>query len=62
MSQGDIEMPVQFQQIQAAKISALQAPQLLQQFGLDREAEAFAFIVPKLDFYVVGEKVLPESQ
>lgn len=62
MSQGDIEMPVQFQQIQAAKISALQAPQLLQQFGLDREAEAFAFVVPKLDFYVVGEKVLPESQ
>lgn len=58
MSQGDIKMPVQFQQIQAAEITKLQVPQLLQQFGLDSEAEAFAFVVPELDFYVVGEKLL----
>lgn len=62
MSQGDINMPVQFQQIQAAEIDKLQAPQLLQQFGLDDDTAAFTFVVPKLDFYVVGEKILPESQ
>ncbi|MCH7350993.1 MULTISPECIES: DUF2071 domain-containing protein [unclassified Acinetobacter] len=61
MSQGDIKMPFQFQQIQAAKIRTLQAPQLLQQFGLDDTAEAFAFVVPALDFYVVGEKILSTS-
>ena len=58
MSQGDIQMPVQFQQIQAAKILSLQAPQLLQQFGLDHDAEAFAFVIPALDFEVLGEQVL----
>ncbi len=58
MSQGDIQMPVQFQQIQAAEVCTLQAPQLLQQFGLDHDAEAFAFVVPALDFEVLGEQVL----
>ncbi|MCU4580595.1 DUF2071 domain-containing protein [Acinetobacter gyllenbergii] len=58
MSQGDIQMPVQFQQIQAAKILSLQAPQLLQKFGLDHDTEAFAFVVPALDFEVLGEQVL----
>ena len=62
MSQGYIQMPFQFQQIQAAQVRALQAPQLLQQFGLDQETEAFAFVVPALDFYVVGEKVLATSE
>ncbi|CAM4326188.1 hypothetical protein F901_01480 [Acinetobacter dispersus] len=62
MSQGDIQMPFQFQQIQAAQVRALQAPQLLQQFGLGKETEAFAFVVPALDFYVVGEKVLATSE
>lgn len=62
MSQGDIQMPFQFQQIQAAQVRALQAPKLLQQFGLDQETEAFAFVVPALDFYVVGEKVLATSE
>lgn len=62
MSQGDINMPVQFQQIQAAEIDKLQAPQLLQQLGVDDDTAAFTFVVPKLDFYVVGEKILPESQ
>ncbi|MCH7315020.1 DUF2071 domain-containing protein [Acinetobacter sp. ANC 3882] len=61
MSQGDIKMPFQFQQIQAVKIRTLQAPQLLQQFGLDDTAEAFAFVVPTLDFYVAGEKILSTS-
>ncbi len=58
MSQGDIQMPVQFQQIQAAEVRTLQAPQLLQQFALDHDAEAFAFVVPALDFEVLGEQVL----
>lgn len=62
MSQGDIQMPFQFQQIQAAQVRALQAPKLLQQFGLDQETEVFAFVVPALDFYVVGEKVLATSE
>ncbi|MCH7380786.1 MULTISPECIES: DUF2071 domain-containing protein [Acinetobacter] len=61
MSQGDIQMPVQFQQIQAAEILSLNAPQLLQQFGLDQDAEAFAFVIPSLDFYVVGEQVLAQT-
>lgn len=62
ISQGDIQMPFQFQQIQAAQVRALQAPKLLQQFGLGDETEAFAFVVPALDFYVVGEKVLAISE
>lgn len=61
MSQGDIQMPVQFQQIQAAEILSLNAPQLLQQFGLDQDAETFAFVIPSLDFYVVGEQVLAQT-
>ena len=61
MSQGDIQMPVQFQQIQAAEILSLNAPQLLQQFGLDQDAEAFAFVIPSLGFYVVGEQVLAQT-
>ncbi|QHH93205.1 hypothetical protein FPL18_04800 [Acinetobacter gyllenbergii] len=58
MSQGDIQMPVQLQHIQAAEILSLQAPQLLQQFSLDEDAEAFAFVIPALDFEVLGEQVL----
>ncbi|USA53035.1 DUF2071 domain-containing protein [Acinetobacter sp. C32I] len=61
MSQGDIQMPVQFQQIQAAEILSLKAPQLLQQFGLDEDAEAFAFVVPTLDFAVLGEQILSQT-
>ncbi|MDO3666680.1 DUF2071 domain-containing protein [Acinetobacter higginsii] len=61
MSQGDIQMPVQFQQIQAAEILSLEAPQLLQQFGLDEDAEAFAFVVPALDFAVLGEQILSQT-
>ncbi|ENV10871.1 hypothetical protein F966_00649 [Acinetobacter higginsii] len=61
MSQGDIQMPVQFQQIQAAEILSLNAPQLLQQFGLDEDAEALAFVVPELDFTVLGEQVLSRT-
>lgn len=58
MSQGDINMPIQFQQIEAAEICALKAPVLLKQFGLNSDAEALAFVVPALDFYVIGEKKL----
>lgn len=61
ISQGDIRMPFQFQQIQAAKIRSLQVPRLLQQFGLSSDTEAFAVVVPALDFYVVGEKGLTSA-
>ncbi|MBJ9957848.1 DUF2071 domain-containing protein [Acinetobacter courvalinii] len=58
ISQGNIRMPFQFQQIEAAKICSLQVPRILQQWGLSADTEAFAVVVPDLDFYVVGEKVL----
>ncbi len=58
ISQGNIRMPFQFQQIEAAKICSLQVPRILQQWGLSADTEAFAVVVPVLDFYVVGEKVL----
>lgn len=61
LSQGDIEMPIQFQQIQAAEMISLKAPQLLQQLGLEDNAEVFAFVVPELDFHVIGEQVLASS-
>ena len=40
---------------------SLKAPQLLQQLGLEDNAEVFAFVVPELDFHVIGEQVLASS-
>lgn len=62
MSQGDIEMPFQFQQIQAAHVTNLNIPSLLKQFGLDEQTEVFSFVVPQLDFHVVDEQILPKTQ
>ncbi|MFO1411819.1 MAG: hypothetical protein U1F13_06260 [Acinetobacter parvus] len=40
-------------------ISLNLAPQLLQQLGLEDNAEVFAFVVPEqVDFHVIGEQVL----
>ena len=60
LSQGDIEMPVPFQEIQAAEIHALVLPKLLQQWGVHHDTEVFSFVVPELDFYVIGEQILPK--
>lgn len=60
LSQGDIEMPVPFQEIQAAEIHALVPPKLLQQWGVHHDTEVFSFVVPELDFYVIGEQILPK--
>ena len=57
---GDIEMPVPFQEIQAAEIHALVPPKLLQQWGVHHDTEVFSFVVPELDFYVIGEQILPK--
>ena len=57
---GDIEMPVPFQEIQAVEIHALVPPKLLQQWGVHHDTEVFSFVVPELDFYVIGEQILPK--
>lgn len=54
-------MPVPFQEIQAAEIHALVPPKLLQQWGVHHDTEVFSFVVPELDFYVIGEKILPKT-
>lgn len=56
MSQGDIEMPFNFSQIQAAKVLDIDCP-LLKDWGVDAQ-DIFAFVVPELDFYVKNELVL----
>ncbi len=56
ISQGDIEMPFNFSQIQAAKVLDIDCP-LLKDWGVDAQ-DAFAFVVPALDFYVRNESVL----
>lgn len=56
MSQGDIEMPFDFNQIQAAKVLDIHCP-LLKDWGVN-EQKVFAFVVPELDFYVRNESVL----
>ena len=56
MSQGDIEMPFDFTQIQATKVLEIHCP-LLKEWGVN-EQEVFAFVVPELDFYVRNESVL----
>ena len=53
LSQGDIEMPFDFSQIQAAQVLNIDCP-LLKGWGVN-EQEAFAFVVPELDFYVKNE-------
>ena len=53
LSQGDIEMPFDFSQIQAAQVLNIHCP-LLKEWGMN-EQEAFAFVVPELDFYVKNE-------
>lgn len=53
-------MPVPFQEIQAAEIHALVPPKLLQQWGVHHDTEVFSFVVPELDFYVIGEQILPK--
>jgi len=53
LSQGDIKMPFNFTQIQPAYVSQIDCP-LLQQWGVNPQ-DAFAFVVPELDFYVLGE-------
>jgi len=58
MSQGDIQMPVCFEQIQAAEVLALSPPELLKQFQIDADADVFAFVIPALDFHVLNEKIL----
>ena len=56
ISQGDIEMPFNFSQIQAAKVLEIDCP-LLKDWGVDAH-DVFAFVVPELDFYVRNESVL----
>lgn len=56
MSQGDIEMPFNFSQIQAANVLDIDC-RLLKDWGVD-EQDVFAFVVPELDFYVNNESVL----
>lgn len=53
LSQGDIEMPFDFSQIQAAQVLDIHCP-LLNEWGVN-ENEVFAFVVPELDFYVKNE-------
>ncbi|KXZ70622.1 hypothetical protein AVENLUH5627_01325 [Acinetobacter venetianus] len=61
ISQGDIEMPVQYEDIRAAQILSLNAPALLKKFGVESDTDAFAFVVPALDFHVLGERFLEKS-
>ena len=56
LSQGDIEMPFDFNQIQAAQVLNIDCP-LLQQWGV-LEQDVFAFVVPALNFYVKHETAL----
>lgn len=53
LSQGDIEMPFDFSQIQAAQALNIDCP-LLKEWGVN-EQDVFAFVVPELDFYVQNE-------
>ncbi|MEG0481705.1 MAG: DUF2071 domain-containing protein [Acinetobacter sp.] len=53
LSQGDIEMPIDFSQIQAAQVLSIHCP-LLKEWGVD-EQDVFAFVIPELDFYVQNE-------
>lgn len=53
MSQGDIEMPFDFSQIQATQVLTVDCP-LLKQWNIDMQ-DVFAFVVPELDFYVKNE-------
>lgn len=56
LSQGDIEMPVDFNQIKPAQVVDMHCP-LLQEWAVN-EQDCFAFVVPELDFYVNNEKGL----
>lgn len=56
LSQGDIEMPFDFNQIQAAQVLNIDCP-LLQQWEV-QEQDVFAFVVPALNFYVKNETPL----
>lgn len=56
MSQGDIEMPFDFSQIQAVDVLKIDCP-ILKDWGVN-EQDVFAFVVPELDFYVNSESVL----
>ncbi|WP_173912289.1 DUF2071 domain-containing protein [Acinetobacter sp. Marseille-Q1618] len=53
MSQGDIIMPFDFSKIQSAQALAVDCP-LLEEWGVNPQ-DAFAFVVPTLDFYVMNE-------
>ncbi|MEB3767034.1 hypothetical protein [Acinetobacter sp. MD2] len=58
LSQGNIEMPIQFEQISPAKVQQIQSPEILKQWTTQTEPEVFAFIVPNLNFYVQGEQIV----
>lgn len=58
ISQGDIDMSIQPNQIRPAKVQNIQSPEILKQWTTDTEQEVFAFVVSDLHFYVQGEYML----
>lgn len=56
LSQGDIEMPFDFDKIQAVDVLNIHCP-LLKEWGVN-EQDVFAFIVPQVDFHVRNERPL----
>ena len=56
LSQGDIEMPFDFDQIQAVDVLNIHCP-LFKEWGVN-EQDVFAFIVPQVDFHVRNERPL----
>lgn len=54
ISQADIQVVTNLQEIKALKINEIDCP-LLTELNIDLEQEALCFYIPKLDFHVLGE-------
>ncbi|MEB3753564.1 hypothetical protein [Acinetobacter sp. MD2(2019)] len=62
MSQGDIMMPIQLNQISPAQVKTINPPEILKQWTTQPEQEVFAFVVSDLCFHVQGERELFQNK
>lgn len=61
LSQGNIQIVSDFEQIRALEIQHLDCP-LLAEFGIGADSQPLCFFIPNLDFHVMGETPVTSKQ
>lgn len=61
LSQGNIEIVSDFEQIRPLTIEQIGCP-LLAEFGIDANSQPLCFFIPNLDFHVLSENPVPQKE